>query len=62
MPAEEVIGYTPMELGLWSDLDEFSRLVQSLQEEGSLRDMEIRLRTKLERFVQQIHWPLQMVI
>jgi len=44
--AHEVIGHTPMELDLWGDMDEFSRLVQTLQENGILRDWEIQLRTK----------------
>jgi PAS domain S-box-containing protein len=43
---EEVIGHTPTELQLWSNLDHYHHLVQLLQETGVAYNQEINLRTK----------------
>lgn len=43
---EEVIGKTPLELGVYADPKDRSRVMQRLREEGHLRNYEIRCRSK----------------
>ncbi|MBI4284818.1 MAG: response regulator [Chloroflexi bacterium] len=43
---EEVIGRTPLELGLWPRPEERTRIMQILQEEGAVRDAERQLHTR----------------
>jgi PAS domain S-box-containing protein len=43
---EEVIGRTAMELGIWADPEERSKVIEKLQRERLLRDEPLSLRTK----------------
>lgn len=43
---EEIIGRTPLELGLWADLKDRDLALQLLKEEGRIRELEIGFRTK----------------
>jgi len=43
---EEVIGRTSTEIGLWTDPDARQRILRLLEEEGSVRGLEIRVRGK----------------
>lgn len=43
---EEVLGRTTIELNIWADPEDRARMVQSLQEQGAIRNWECRLRTK----------------
>ena len=43
---DEVIGRTPLEIGLWADPDDRKRLLQRLVVEGGVRNEECRFRTK----------------
>ncbi|KAF0219769.1 MAG: multi-sensor signal transduction histidine [Geobacteraceae bacterium] len=43
---DEVIGHTSLELGLWVDPRERSRIVERTDREGAVRDVEIRIRVK----------------
>lgn len=43
---EEVIGRTSVELSIWEDLDQRSKMVENLREKGKVRDMEVRFRMK----------------
>ena len=44
---EELIGHTSAELDVWPDIDMRSRLIEDVQKQGSVRELEVRLRTKL---------------
>ena len=43
---EEVVGRTSIELGIWVDPEDQARVLRTVQEEGSLRDLEVRHRMK----------------
>ncbi len=43
---EELLGRTTLELGLWADPSERATVIQELQEQGSLHNREVPLRTK----------------
>ncbi len=43
---EEVIGQTTISLGLWADEADRGRLIETLREQKSVRDMEVRFRKK----------------
>lgn len=43
---EEVAGKTMVEIGLWYDLDERARYLDLLKHQGSVRNMEVQLRSK----------------
>ena len=43
---EEVVGSTSIDLGIWVDLDDRSRMVDLLNEEGKVRNLETRFRLK----------------
>jgi PAS domain S-box-containing protein len=43
---DEVIGRTATELNIWIDPNDRARLIQGLKEQGSIRNLEIRMRTK----------------
>jgi len=43
---DEVIGHTALELGVWADPEDRTRVVHALREQGSVRGMEISFRTK----------------
>ena len=43
---EELFGKTTLELGIWVDLKDRRRLVQALKENGSVRNLELKFRTK----------------
>ncbi len=42
----EVIGHTSLELGVFADPSERAQIIQTLRDRGSVRDLEIRVRTK----------------
>jgi PAS domain S-box-containing protein len=44
--AEEVIGKTPSEVGIWSDDSPHTEILQNLQREGEIREVEFGFRTK----------------
>jgi two-component system cell cycle sensor histidine kinase/response regulator CckA len=44
--AEEVLGKTPSELGIWSDDSSHTEILQNLSREGEVRDVEFGFRTK----------------
>jgi len=43
---EEMIGRSAQELGIWEDPSELSRVIQTLQGQGSVRNLEVRLRVR----------------
>ncbi|HWR63193.1 MAG TPA: PAS domain S-box protein, partial [Candidatus Thermoplasmatota archaeon] len=43
---DEVIGRTATELNIWVDPDDRARFIQGLKEQGCIRNLEIRMRTK----------------
>ena len=43
---EEMIGRSALELNLWEDLSERAAIVQTLEEKGSVKNVEVRLRGK----------------
>jgi PAS domain S-box-containing protein len=43
---DEMIGRTPLELNLWENLADRAAIVQALEEKGSARNIEVRLRAK----------------
>ncbi|BCS52245.1 PAS domain S-box protein [Geobacter sp. SVR] len=43
---DEMIGRTALELGLWEEMSERTRVLQALEEKGSIRNVEVRLRGK----------------
>ena len=43
---EEVIGHTSLELGIWKDPEERSRIIERTEREGAVRDVEISIRVK----------------
>ncbi len=43
---DELIGRTALELNLWEDLSERAAIVQTLEEKGSVKNVEVRLRGK----------------
>jgi PAS domain S-box-containing protein len=44
---DEVLGHTSMELGMWNDPDDRTRLIEEILKHGSLRDKEVNFRTKV---------------
>jgi two-component system, cell cycle sensor histidine kinase and response regulator CckA len=44
--AEEVIGKTPTEIGIWSDDSPHAEILENLQREGAVREVEFTFRTK----------------
>jgi PAS domain S-box-containing protein len=44
--AEEVIGKTPSEVGIWSDNSPHSEILENLQRDGEVREVEFAFRTK----------------
>ena len=44
--AEEVIGKTPSEVGIWSDDSPHTEILENLQREGAVREIEFSFRTK----------------
>jgi len=44
--AEEVIGKTPSEVGIWSDDAPHSEILENLQRDGEVREVEFAFRTK----------------
>src|SRR5258708_37627238 len=44
--AEEVLGKTPSELGIWADDSSHTEILQNLSREGEVRDVEFGFRTK----------------
>ena len=48
---EEMVGKTAEELGLWENESERTKVIRSLQEQGSIRDLEVRLKVKSGRFL-----------
>jgi diguanylate cyclase (GGDEF)-like protein/PAS domain S-box-containing protein len=44
--AEEVLGRTPMEIGLWADPEERKLFIKALGEDSECRDLEVRFRAK----------------
>jgi len=44
--AEEVLGKTPSELGIWSEDSSHTEILQNLWRDGEVRDVEFRFRTK----------------
>jgi len=43
---DEVIGHSSLELGLWPDPSERSRLIDKIEREGAVRNIEVRIRVK----------------
>jgi len=43
---EELFGETTIDLGIWVDLNDRQRLIQALEQNGSVRNLELKFRTK----------------
>ena len=43
---EEILGRTPLEIGLWSDADQRTAFLRQLLENGNVKDMEVSFRRK----------------
>ena len=57
---EEVIGHTSQELGLWVDPAIRAKMVKTLQEEGEVRDLEVRFRMKSGE-IRHVLWSAEVI-
>ena len=57
---EEVIGRTAIELGIWADSEDRSKMVKMLHDEGTARDMEVRFKMKSGE-IRHVLWSAEVI-